>query len=329
MLQLTPKKEIKLRPYQLQAVEGLREGIRAGINRQILVAPTGAGKTVIASHLLRQADQKGKYALFLVDRVALVKQTSGTLDDYGIPHGIVQGINERWHPYENVQVCSIQTLARRSLPRRPELIIYDEAHCFVAGTLVETPSGPRPIEEIAVGDEIYTAIGIGCVRHAFCNPANELVRVNFDDRTRSYAPLSINSLPATHGCKPGSWMDRARSASKTCPACGNAFRPRISKTAAGSWLAEHEGYWNKRRCCSQSCAKRLKNPMHRAASRERMATTLRSAGHRPSVMGGNGRGMTEPQRLLLQKLGSGWIAELAVSTGTRPATGSRGTGKST
>lgn len=135
MLQLTPKKEIKLRPYQLQAVEGLREGVRTGISRQILVAPTGAGKTVIASHLLRQADQKGKYALFLVDRVALVKQTSGTMDDYGIPHGIVQGINERWHPYENVQVCSIQTLARRSLPRRPELIIYDEAHCQYKATL--------------------------------------------------------------------------------------------------------------------------------------------------------------------------------------------------
>ncbi|MGQ3671813.1 endonuclease domain-containing protein [Xanthobacter sp. TB0136] len=138
---------------------------------------------------------------------------------------------------------------------------------------------------------------------------------------RSYAPLTIDSLPATHGCKPGSWMDRARSASKTCPACGSAFRPRISKTAAGSWLAEHEGYWTKRRCCSQSCAKRLKNPMHRAASRERMATTLRSTGHRPSVMGGNGRGMTEPQRLLLQKLGGGWIAELTVSTGVRPGNG--------
>ncbi len=133
MLNFTPTKEICLRPYQLDAVEALRDGIRSGKKRQILVAPTGAGKTVIASHLLKQAGDKGAYALFLVDRVALVDQTSKTLDDYGIPHGIVQGINERWTPRENVQVCSIQTLARRSLPRKPSLIIYDEAHCVYEG----------------------------------------------------------------------------------------------------------------------------------------------------------------------------------------------------
>ena len=83
MLSLRPTKEIDLRPYQLDAVEGLRVKIREGKKRLILVAPTGAGKTVIASHLLRQADQKGSYALFMVDRVALVNQTSETLDDYG------------------------------------------------------------------------------------------------------------------------------------------------------------------------------------------------------------------------------------------------------
>ncbi|VDC49726.1 DEAD/DEAH box helicase [Brevundimonas mediterranea] len=135
MLSLRPTKEIDLRPYQLDAVEGLRVKIREGKKRLILVAPTGAGKTVIASHLLRQADQKGSYALFMVDRVALVNQTSETLDDYGIGHGIVQGINERWMPRENVQVCSVQTLARRILPRTPSLIIYDECHAQYQATL--------------------------------------------------------------------------------------------------------------------------------------------------------------------------------------------------
>jgi superfamily II DNA or RNA helicase len=124
---------ISLRPYQLDAVEALRAGIRAGRRRQILVAPTGAGKTVIASHLLQQASDKGSYALFLVDRVALVDQTSATLDEYGIRHGVVQGSHARWAPRENVQVCSIQTLARRGLPRSPSLIVYDEAHCIYEG----------------------------------------------------------------------------------------------------------------------------------------------------------------------------------------------------
>jgi DNA repair protein RadD len=148
MLMLNPTKEIRLRDYQTESVEALREGIRQGQKRQILVAPTGAGKTVIASHLLRQADEKGSYSLFLVDRVALVDQTSATLDDYGIRHGIVQGINERWMPSENVQVCSIQTLARRILPRRPSLIIYDEAHAMYQSSLEFIAAHP---EAVAIG----------------------------------------------------------------------------------------------------------------------------------------------------------------------------------
>ncbi|WP_233093142.1 DEAD/DEAH box helicase [Paracoccus sp. IB05] len=148
MLMLTPKKEIQLRDYQTAAVEALREGIRQSRRRQVLVAPTGAGKTVIASHLLNEADRKGSYALFLVDRVALVNQTSETLDEYGIRHGIVQGINDRWAPRENVQVCSIQSLARRTLPRTPSLVIYDEAHAMYKSSLDFIAAHP---EAVAIG----------------------------------------------------------------------------------------------------------------------------------------------------------------------------------
>lgn len=135
MLALRDAKEIELRDYQADAVETLRQKVRANQKRLILCAGTGAGKTVIASHLLRQADRKGSYALFLVDRIALVNQTSATLDSYGIRHGVLQGINSRYAPHENVQVCSIQTLAKRSLPRDPDLIVYDECHAQYKSTL--------------------------------------------------------------------------------------------------------------------------------------------------------------------------------------------------
>lgn len=138
--------ELHLRDYQADAIEALRNGIRGGILRQILCAGTGAGKTICAAHLLHEADRKGSYALFLVDRVALVMQTSEVLDLYGIRHGIVQGINARWAPRENVQICSIQTLARRSLPRDPDLIIYDEAHCQYQSTLDYMAQFPRAVK---------------------------------------------------------------------------------------------------------------------------------------------------------------------------------------
>ena len=146
MLTLTQPKEIVLRDYQAAAIEGLRQGIRAGKRRQILVAGTGAGKTVCAAHLLREADRKGSYALFLVDRVSLVDQSSETFDSYGIRHGVLQGIHQRYAPRENVQVCSIQTLARRTLPRAPSLIVYDE--CFPGDVEVLTSQGFIRFDEL-------------------------------------------------------------------------------------------------------------------------------------------------------------------------------------
>ena len=135
MLNFVPPKEINLRAYQADAIEALRAGIRAGSKRLILCAGTGAGKTLTSAHLLKEASRKGSYALFIVDRVALVDQTSEVFTEYGIQHGIVQGDNERWSPHENVQVCSAQTLARRSLPRSPSLIVVDEAHAQYKATL--------------------------------------------------------------------------------------------------------------------------------------------------------------------------------------------------
>lgn len=135
MLNFQPHKAIQLRDYQSTAITALREGIRAGLKRQLLVAGTGAGKTLTAAHILHEAAQKGSYTLFIVDRVALVDQTSAVFDAYGIPHGVVQGNHPRWAPRENVQICSAQTLARRVLPRDPDLIIVDEAHCQYKATL--------------------------------------------------------------------------------------------------------------------------------------------------------------------------------------------------
>ncbi|QDP53981.1 MAG: putative ATP-dependent DNA helicase [Prokaryotic dsDNA virus sp.] len=135
MMNFTPPKEICLRDYQSTAIEGLRDGIRGGKKRLILCAGTGAGKTLTAAHLLKEASHKGRYALFIVDRVALVDQTSAVFDEYGIPHGIVQGINDRWLPNENVQICSAQTLAKRRLPRDPDLIVVDECHAQYKATL--------------------------------------------------------------------------------------------------------------------------------------------------------------------------------------------------
>lgn len=141
-------KPILLRDYQSGAIEELRRHIAKGNKRVVLCAPTGAGKTVIAASILKAAAERRKYALFLVDRINLVDQTSAVLDVHGITHGIVQGKNPRWSPYEYVQVCSVQTLARRKLPRAPDLVVYDECHCQYKSALDYIAANP---DCVAVG----------------------------------------------------------------------------------------------------------------------------------------------------------------------------------
>jgi DNA repair protein RadD len=120
----------ELRDYQKSCVDELRKGVRDGHRSQILVAPTGAGKTVIAAHLLGEAYQKQSRSYFVCDRVSLVDQTSATLDRYGIQHGVIQADHWRNRPWEPIQVVSAQTLARRKIDS-PKLVIWDEAHtCY-------------------------------------------------------------------------------------------------------------------------------------------------------------------------------------------------------
>lgn len=67
---------IHLRPYQLHAIENLRGSIGRGHKRVLLQAATGAGKTVIASEMIRLATLKGKRALFIAHRKEIINQTS-------------------------------------------------------------------------------------------------------------------------------------------------------------------------------------------------------------------------------------------------------------
>lgn len=121
-------RDLVLYDYQSEAVEALRANIRAGVMNQVLCAPTGSGKTIIATYLIREANRLGKRAVFAADRTALIDQTSAVLDDYGIDHGVMQGDHWRWRPWLPVQVVSPQTVERRAWPKDLDLIIVDECH---------------------------------------------------------------------------------------------------------------------------------------------------------------------------------------------------------
>lgn len=123
-----------LRDFQQKAIEELREGVRRGIKGQLLVAPTGAGKTTIAAFLIESAVARGGTVLFLAHRKELIYQPSKRLDDMGIDHGIIMAGHRRNRPHLPVQIASVQTLVNRDMYKPPSLVIIDESHRARAAT---------------------------------------------------------------------------------------------------------------------------------------------------------------------------------------------------
>lgn len=119
--------KVVLRPYQSDAFEQAREHIRQGKRRILICAPTGGGKTVLASAIMEMAREKGNRANFVVDRLSLVDQTSETFARYGLDHGVIQGEHPLYRPSAGIQVCSVQTVSRRGWPES-RLDVFDEAH---------------------------------------------------------------------------------------------------------------------------------------------------------------------------------------------------------
>ena len=117
------------RKFQIESHEKLRVGFRAGHKNQILMAPTGAGKTYLGLRICNEAIQRGKKAVFLCDRTTLINQTSEVADRYGMyNHGIIQAKHWRRRSDELLQIASVQTIAKRQFWPQVDVLVIDEAH---------------------------------------------------------------------------------------------------------------------------------------------------------------------------------------------------------
>jgi len=125
---------LSLRPYQVHAINETRQ--RMSRVRSVLInAPTGAGKTILACQIIKQAVEKRRRVLFLAHRRELIDQCAAKLDEAGVLHHgvILAGHSKARAPHAPVQVASIQTLMRRELPPA-DLVIIDEAHRAMANS---------------------------------------------------------------------------------------------------------------------------------------------------------------------------------------------------
>ena len=124
---------IILREYQNKLIDDLRNSFKSGKKRPLVVAPCGAGKTVMFSYMADSAVKKGLSVLILAHREELLFQISETLDLFGCAHGfIMPGVN--LDPKKPVQVGSVFSVNKRSSQfKNPDLIIIDECHHFSKG----------------------------------------------------------------------------------------------------------------------------------------------------------------------------------------------------
>lgn len=117
-----------LRPHQERAIEALRVSLATGHRRPMLQAPTGFGKTLTAAHIIQRALDKGNRVIFTVPALSLVDQTVAAFAAEGIRSvGVMQGYHPATDAEQPVQVCSVQTLARRQKPDAA-IVVIDEAH---------------------------------------------------------------------------------------------------------------------------------------------------------------------------------------------------------
>lgn len=120
-----------LRDCQVKSLHMLRDGVRNGHRRQLLNLSTGGGKTLTALNIVQESVNKGKRAVFLCDRLALIDQTSARADEYGIPHGVIQANHWRRNN-ELFQIASLQTIGARKYGTDCDLLIVDECHAMYA-----------------------------------------------------------------------------------------------------------------------------------------------------------------------------------------------------
>lgn len=124
---------LQLRDYQQEGVAAIRQQFGRGHKNVLFQLPTGGGKTVVFSYITEGAARKNNRVLILVHRAELIRQTSASLHEIGVSHGIIA---PGFTPTHNlVQVASVQTLVRRlDKIAAPQLIISDECHHAGAAT---------------------------------------------------------------------------------------------------------------------------------------------------------------------------------------------------
>lgn len=127
-----------LRPYQLEAKNAIQNQWASGVNKTLLVLPTGTGKTIVFSKLAEDCVRDGGRVLILAHRGELLDQAADKMAQAtGLGCAVEKAEDTCLDSWFRVVVGSVQSLMRETrLARFPvdyfNTIVVDEAHHALA-----------------------------------------------------------------------------------------------------------------------------------------------------------------------------------------------------
>ena len=134
----TPAAPMQLRPYQNEAKAAVLGQWKQGVQRTLLVLPTGCGKTIVFAKISEDCVKRGERVLILAHRGELLEQAADKIHKACSLNCAVEKAEETsLGSFWRITVGSVQTLMRESrlarfLPDYFDTIIIDEAHHAVS-----------------------------------------------------------------------------------------------------------------------------------------------------------------------------------------------------
>lgn len=125
---------MELRPYQQEAKKAIFDQWASGVNKTLLVLPTGCGKTIVFAKVTEDCVRNGDRVLILAHRGELLEQAADKImQTTGLNCAVEKAEQSCLGSWFRITVGSVQTLMRETrLARFPEeyfdTIIIDEAH---------------------------------------------------------------------------------------------------------------------------------------------------------------------------------------------------------
>ena len=126
--------QMTLRPYQQDALDAVFRKWDEGLRKQLLVLPTGCGKTIVFAKVTERLVREGERVLILAHRGELLSQAADKLmKSTGLKCAVEKAEQTSAKSFYRVTVGSVQTLTRDKRlhqfePDRFGAIIIDEAH---------------------------------------------------------------------------------------------------------------------------------------------------------------------------------------------------------